>query len=325
MSRRQSLHFFALASIVAAPWLCGCEGYDRKHDYKVVDVTPPDPTEMDTPAGGARASTGHIPDIVEEMMARRAAYLQQLVELERAFLAGGDAVRANWARRQRNLTDKVEVYPYLTQETPEQTAVRVEPKDAIPAADAAYNDALKIRKEVGLIPLAGALPHVKDKARQALEMFKRVIHEYPTSDKVDDCAFYIAEIYKEYLREDDPDDELAIRYYRWALALDPNTPHPVRFQLAVVLDFRRHDRSNSLPLYHQVIELQEDGNVSNQKFAATRIEQLSDEDFSHIRAQEPRARTVAAEARRDTAAPREELPVPPNESSEPPSNSGGGQ
>lgn len=323
MSSRQPLQLIALASIFAVPGIWGCEGYDRKHDYRVVDVTPPDPMEMDAPAGSPRVSSGHIPDIVEEMMARRAAYLQQLVELERAFLAGGDAVRANWARRQRDLTEKVEVYPYLTQETPEQTAVRVEPKDTIPAADALYNDALKIRKEVGLIPLAGALPHVKDKARQALEMFKRVIHEYPTSDKVDDCAFYIAEIYKEYLREDDPDDELAIRYYRWALALDPNTPHPVRFQLAVVLDFRRHDRSNALPLYHQVIDLQEDGNVSNQKFAATRIEQLSDEDFSHIRAQEPRARTVAAEARRDTAAPREELPVPPAESSEPRSGGGG--
>ncbi len=325
MSRRRPLHLVALASMFAVPGIWGCEGYDRKHDYKVVDVTPPDPTEMDKPGSGPRVSSGHIADIVEEMMARRTAYLQQLVELERAFLAGGDAVRANWARRQRNLTEKVEVYPYLTQETPEQAAVRVEPKDTVPAADALYNDALKIRKEVGLIPLAGALPHVKDKARQALEMFKRVIQEYPTSDKVDDCAFYIAEIYKEYLREDDPDDELAIRYYRWALALDPNTPHPVRFQLAVVLDFRRHDRSNALPLYHQVIDLQEDGNVSNQKFAATRIEQLSDEDFSHIRAQEPRARTVAAEARRDTAAPRDELPVPPSESSEPPSNSGGGQ
>lgn len=325
MSRRRPLHLVALASLITVPGIWGCEGYDRKHDYKVVDVTPPDPTEMDAPASGPRVASGHIPDIVEEMMARRAAYLQQLVELERAFLAGGDAVRANWARRQRSLTEKVEVYPYLTQEAHEQTAVRVEPKDTIPAADAMYNDALKIRKEVGLIPLAGALPHVKDKARQALEMFKRVIHEYPTSDKVDDCAFYIAEIYKEYLREDDPDDELAIRYYRWALALDPNTPHPVRFQLAVVLDFRRHDRSNSLPLYHQVIELQEDGNVSNQKFAATRIEQLSDEDFSHIRAQEPRARTVAAEARRDTAAPRDELPVPPAESSEPTSTPGGGQ
>lgn len=323
MSRRQPLQLIALASIFAVPGIWGCEGYDRKHDYKVVDVTPPDPVEMDAPASGPRVSSGHIPDIVEEMMARRAAYLQHLVELERAFLAGGDAVRANWARRQRDLTEKVEVYPYLTQEAREQTAVRVEPKDTIPAADAMYNDALKIRKEVGLIPIAGALPHVKDKARQALEMFKRVIHEYPTSDKVDDCAFYIAEIYKEYLREDDPDDELAIRYYRWALALDPNTPHPVRFQLAVVLDFRRHDRSNALPLYHQVIDLQEDGNVSNQKFAATRIEQLSDEDFSHIRAQEPRARTVAAEARRDNAAPREELPVPPADSAEPRSEGGG--
>jgi hypothetical protein len=85
-----------------------------------------------------------------------------------------------------------------------------------------------------------------------------------------------------------------VRYYQWAVALDPQTPHAARFQCAVVYDFRRHDRTKSLELYHQVIDLDENHNESNCRFSATRIEQLTDEDRSHLTPKEP-LRPVPAE------------------------------
>lgn len=279
-----------LPSVVVTVCLLGCEGTGRKHDPRVLDVQPP----LEDAAAASAQPTQQLPnfpDLVEQMLANRETllsvrklYFEQLMELERAYLLAGDTVKANWARRQRERLEEVDVepYPYLTAAPPEHRA-EVAPEQQIPEADEIYNRAYTMLKGIRMIPATGFLDHNKKKAREALGLFKQILREYPTSDKVDDCAFCCGEIYKEYLRDDDPDNELAIRYYKWAFTLDPETPHAARFQCAVVYDFRRHDRARALELYHQVLETEENGNLSNQRFAATRIEQLTDDEFSHLR------------------------------------------
>jgi len=282
--RLQPVLVFSTLSAIVMAFSAGCEGWDRKHDSKVVDVSMPPPDADPAPIG--RRENVNIPDMVENMHAARQSYINSIAELEKTFLVAGDSNRADWARRQRSLTEKVEVYPYLSGKAPEQRA-EVAPEQTIPEADALYEKAMAKLNEVRGVPLAGALPHNKKKAGEALEMFKQVLNQYPHSDKVDDAAFFCAEIYKEYLREDDPDDELAIRYYKWAVQLNAKTPHPARFQCAVVYDFRRHNRDAALELYHQVLDMEENNNQSNVRFSATRIEQLSDEHFSHLKPQHP--------------------------------------
>ena len=278
--------------------LCGCEGLDRKHDYSVVDVKPP-PEDAEV-VKSRSGDIANFADKVEALMESREQYLGQLRELEKLYLEAGDSTKADWARRQRALTEAVEVYPYLTA-APSEHRAEVSPQETIPEADAIYNRALAIHNEVKLIPLAGVLPNNKKKAREALGMFKKVLTLYPTSDKVDDCAFFCGEIYKEYLREDDPTDELSIRYYQWAAALDPKTPHPALFQSAVVYDFRRHDRARAIELYNQVLDNEENGNQSNLRFSASRIEQLTDEQYSHLKPSSPQE-TVVGEPRGEPAA-----------------------
>jgi tetratricopeptide (TPR) repeat protein len=288
----------ALTLAGAAAIVIGCEGINRKHDNRVLELSGPVETSLTGQRGGS-AEMVDYPELIERMEATRQSflavreqYIVRLREIERAYLIAGDTVRADWARHQRETVEKLELktYPYLTAEAPEQR-VEVAPEQNLPAADDIYNKALTLLNEVRGVPLAGHLEHNKKKAREALELFRRVLEEYPKSDKVDDCAFFCGEIYKEYLRDDDPDDELAIRYYRWAAQLDPQTPHAARFQCAAVYDFRRHDRAKAIELYHQVLETEENGNMSNQRFAATRIEQLTDEEGSHLRPEvEPLAR-----------------------------------
>ncbi|MFH1420142.1 MAG: hypothetical protein ABII12_17860 [Planctomycetota bacterium] len=306
-TRRLLMSVTSLALVVA---LVGCEGIDRKHDARLsVDIEPPPegaPAVAEEPV-----EVANFPDLVEEMMATRERHLHQLMELERAYMLAGDTVHANWARRQRELTEDIEVYPYLLAGTPEQ-APEIVPLEEIPEADGIYTEAVKLFKEVQTLPFGGHLDANKKKAARALKLFKSILQEYPTSDKVDDCAYYCGEIYKEYLRDDDPDNELAVRYYKWAFALDPQTPHPTRFQCAVVYDFRRHDRVRALDLYHQVLETDEDGNESNARWAATRIEQLTDETRSHLSPKEP---ITTAEPRPDSSASAEDAlepePAPP--------------
>ena len=235
----------------------GCEGIARQHDDRVADINPP-PEEFHAVA---REDLPNFPDLVEDMVTRRRAFIQQLLALERAYLLAGNTTKANWARRQRELTEGVEVYPYLTDTAPEHT-LAIAPEQQIPEADAIYAEAVKLLESFQGIPFTGFLPANHKKARRALAMFKRVLVKYPKSDKVDDCVYHCGEIYKEYLRDDDPDNELAVRYFRWAIALDPQTPHPARFDCAVVYDFRLHIRDKALELYHQVLETNEAGNES---------------------------------------------------------------
>ena len=262
--------------------LAGCEGIDRHHDNRVADINPP----AEEFHAMSREDLPNFPDLVEKMVTSRKAFIDQLIAMERAYLLAGDTTKANWARRQREQTEKIEVYPYLTDTAPEQT-LAIAPEQNIPEADAIYNEAVNLLKSFQGIPFTGFLKANHKKARKALALFKRVLAEYPKSDKVDDCVYHCGEIYKEYLRDDDPDNELAVRYFRWAIALDPQTPHPARFDCAVVYDFRLHIRDKALELYHQVLETHEAGNESNQRFAATRIEQLTDDDISHLRPTEP--------------------------------------
>ncbi len=280
------------ALLVAA--LVGCEGVARKHDSRVgVNIEPPrlggdglvDPKDLP-----------NIPDKVERMMAARLVYLKEMLALERSYLLHGDTVRANWARRQREVTEGNEVYPYLTEGAPEQRVV-VAPEENIAAANKLYADGLALFESIQNLPLGAVIKQGGKDARRALGLFKRVLSEHPKSDKVDDAAFYCGEIYKEYLREDDPDNELAVRYFRWAVLLDPATPHPARFDCAVVYDFRLHNRAAAIELYHEVLDTEEAGNNSNQRFAATRIEQLTDDDASHIRPRDRRTTVRPATAK----------------------------
>jgi len=289
----------ALALSFAALSVAGCEGLNRKHDARVGNI---EPVEDDLDARPAHRAAPHIADDVEEMMAARKAYIDRLIELERAYLEDGHTEKANWARRQREQTEKIEVYPYLTEDPPEKRS-GVAPRESIPEADALYDEAYALYDTFVGVPFVGFTKLNHRDARRAADLFRQLLREHPTSDKVDDAAYYTGAIYKEFLREDDPDNQLALRYFKWAVELDPKTPHPARFDMAAVYDFRLHDRARAIELYNDVLETEEAGNNSNQRFAATRIEQLTDDDRSHLR---PRDRRYVRGASNRTASHQDE-------------------
>ncbi len=261
--------------IAAAAWT-GCQDWNRR------SVPPTDLSQPPEVVQSRLTSDGVDPaGAVEEMHRARQGYIDVLWRLEKLYLELGDVNRANWARAQRERTEAVTLYPYLS-EQPGEARVDVAPEISIPEADALYDRALAKLNEIRGLPLVGFLEGARARAREALEMFQELLRKHPKSDKVDDAAFFCGEIYKEYLRKDDPDDELSIKYYRWAVQLDPGTPHAARFQWAVVEDFRRHNRKEALELYHRVLT-EETHNASNLRFAASRIEQLTDEEGSHLR------------------------------------------
>jgi hypothetical protein len=69
---------------------------------------------------------------------------------------------------------------------------------------------------------------------------------------------------------------LAVKWYERAWTWNPDTPHPARFQAAVVYDYRLHNRARALELYHAVLE-HETADDKNARFATRRIGELSSE------------------------------------------------
>lgn len=224
-------------------------------------------------------------DLAEEVVGHREAYVSALRSLRDAYAAGGNGARRDQAATELAGLEKVQQFHYMLDA--EVPPVDLKPTLSIPEADRLYNSAVKLMKQGG-----SGIPGLyrQEKMLEALHAFKSVINLYPTSDKIDDAAFYAGEIHKEYL----PEQELiAVRWYERSMQWNPKTPHPVRFQAAVIYDYRLHDRARALELYHGVLEQEKDIDLSNTRFSSRRIDELM---------REPRTATSAESSEEDAAA-----------------------
>ncbi len=235
-------------------------------------------------------------DLVEELILHRNMYARFLNALGSYYMEKGPEYKVNWVREEQRQLRRVKPYPYIMEASVPPPDLR--PTDSIAEADKLYQDALALMKKAGHgVPIwyhAGTM-------KLALAKLKELVDKYPTSDKIDDAAFYIGEIHKEYgLGESglELDNELALKWYQRAIDWDPKTPHPVRFQMAVVLDYRLHERERALAMYQRVLSEEKELNESNTHWANVRIGQLTREKTRHAPGD-----TVTEEEREPTPVP----------------------
>ena len=265
MCTLKNLSIFAVAACLCA---AGCQS--ANDGGVVLDDTQ---TALATADAVNLADTTEV-DLVEEMARARQNYRQYLQALITYYNDKGFRHKAIWAERELADLNMVKTYRYLVDaEIPGSEMI---PRDSIPAADALYNDGVNYASQGGYHYPGNKGIYMPDfidtkKLKMALEKFNQIIREFPTSDKIDDAAFFAAEIYKEYFN----DNERAVQYYQRCWEWNPNTEHAARFQAAVVYDYRLHDRDRALELYQAVLE-QEPFNKSNLRFSTRRIKQLTD-------------------------------------------------
>lgn len=205
-------------------------------------------------------------DLVENVLSHRQAYRAGLEQLLAYYRELGCAEKAAWAQYELKGVDLVKQFRYLLDT--EIPAEDLHPTARIAAADEMYANALALMRKGGHgVPLI----YREDRMLQAAEVFRQLIEKYPSSDKIDDAAFQLGEIHKEYLPNQ---DRIAVSWYERAWTWDPKTPHPARFQAAVVYQYRLQDRDRALELYRQVVE-QENGDAGNVRFATRQIEELT--------------------------------------------------
>jgi tetratricopeptide (TPR) repeat protein len=206
-------------------------------------------------------------DLAEAVGQMRSEYRRSLETLLAYYRRYGYLDKSNWAAKELIRLHSTPRYPYIGDAVAAST--RYEPKDTVGQADAMYAQARKLHEEA--TGLGGMLGGGEEKMTEALELYGRIIELHATSDKIDDAAFYAAEIYasdsqKEYV--------LALNNYQRCLTWNANTEHPVKFRMAVVYDYRMRDREKAVALYKEVVD--SSPNRSNVRFAQERIRQLTD-------------------------------------------------
>ena len=132
-------------------------------------------------------------DLVEELILHRAMYARYLRVLATYYSEQGYERKAKWARSELN--DLLRVKPYRYIEDAETPVATLQPTESIAEADALYEEGLALMKKGG-----GNVPIFfnRETMTLALAKFKELVDKYPSSDKIDDAAFQIGEIHKEY-------------------------------------------------------------------------------------------------------------------------------
>ncbi len=250
---------------LSTSWACRTDAPITRGPMKGARVTAFESVELARQSDVSLAQAGEV-DLVEQLIHYRTSYKRTLQQLHDYYEQHGYEEKRLWAGSELQDIGRIRPYHYLYDS--EIARLDLTPRDRIPEADAFYDDAMAVAGQAGH---GTPVFFNQEKMGQALAMLKQLIREYPTSDKIDDAAFHCGEMFKEYYKNQ---NSVAVQWYERAWTWDPATPHPARFQAAVVYDYRLHDRKRALELYRAVLAAE--SSRSNRHFALARIKELTE-------------------------------------------------
>jgi tetratricopeptide (TPR) repeat protein len=218
-------------------------------------------------AGSVNLSQSGETDIVEQIVINRRHYQMGLQALIKYYTKTGNNMKFNWAKKELAALDNIPQYKYIVEAEILPSNLRA--TTSIPEADEMFDDAQRLEKDARVL----IITKDNNKLREALDIYDRLIRNYPTSDKIDDAAFNAGVIY-----EDFKDYSIALLYFKRAYQWDPETPHPARFRSARILDKRLHRKAEALDLYREALNTE--GKYGKRKlwvdYAQKRIRALYD-------------------------------------------------
>lgn len=203
-------------------------------------IAPPAAMVGGTPATVQDTSAGTEAALVEQVALGRATYKEALEKLIDYYTKGGNSMKLNWAKAELKALNESPQYRYMIQA--EVAGPDLKATSPIPAADALYSEGMKYYGQGK--PLIGTLIVNEGKLRMAIDKFNQLIRDFPTSDKIDDAAYYAGESY-EALK----DYSISATYYQRAFQWDDNTPYPARFKAGFVFDKYLFNREKALECY----------------------------------------------------------------------------
>jgi hypothetical protein len=185
--------------------------------------------------------------LVERTVAAREKYIADTDNVANVLAAKSDSYKLKVIRTMQARLDPICLYPYFPESMLPPRYLR--PNAQIPAADRLYQEGVQLFQEgKGWAHTFVTTSYPKE--RQACVRFMKLIHDYPQSTKIAMAAYYIAEINKEYFKE----NTLAVYWYERAWTWDPHITEPARFQAATVYDFHLHNYSKAVECYRLALK-----------------------------------------------------------------------
>ena len=257
---------FASLAIVSMAFIAGCGNptpQEVQQEQQQVEVEPSyqiagDPLAMSA-SEYVRASEINM---VEQMVSYRNNYMEELKKLGKFYDRQGNQMKAIWVKKELDALAKIEMRPYVVMA--EVAGPDLRATDSIPEADAVYSDAMEqIKNSRGVFRNMKGLQEAKEK-------MENLILQYPTSDKIDDAAWEIAEIYN----RDIADMYVAMFYYQRVWQWDAANPYSARFAVAKIYDEFFHNYLRACEFYEKAIQL-EPAYTSNVTYAKNRIKAIN--------------------------------------------------
>jgi tetratricopeptide (TPR) repeat protein len=180
--------------------------------------------------------------LAEEVARLRKAYGRALLALKDYYLARGAQHKIEWVDQELKAFEATPKIRYLT--IAEVASPELKPLRRIPAADQLFKEGMDY-KDYPAFP-----PAKKDYLKNALAKFQTIIEKYPESDKIDDAAFRMGEIYGGWYFEDWP---RAVQCYERCWQWDPETQYAARFNAAKIYEEKLKNRIKAVELYNAVL------------------------------------------------------------------------
>jgi TolA-binding protein len=193
------------------------------------------------------AKKGGQPDhqMVERLLAARREYQECLEALRAHYIATGDIERARWAEDELMQFHRIGKQAYLLYlDVPPE---KLEPKFNIPEANELYRRALAFKDR-------GYGTDYTDNQRRAELLFQQLLSRYPQSDKIDDAAYQLGDIYESKAYQQ---YQRAAAYFERCFQWNPKTHTDARIR-AARLHERFNDRARALEIYKDVISHETD-------------------------------------------------------------------
>jgi len=195
-----------------------------------------------TPAARPPGSPPSDIEMVERLLAARREYQVSLEQLRAHYLSTGDVERAHWAEEELRQYHRNARQAYsLPLDVPPPT---LQASYNIPEANELYRRGMEYKGKS-----TWGSDYLDNQIRAEL-LFQQLITSYPQSDKIDDAAFQLGDIYesknyKQYRR--------AAQYYERCFQWNTNTQFDARMRAARLYDKVLLERGRAVELYKDVL------------------------------------------------------------------------
>lgn len=179
-------------------------------------------------------------ELVERLLAARRDYQISLEHLHTHYKAVGDTERARWAEEELRQYHRIGKQAYrLELDVPPPT---LQATQNIPEANELYKRGMTYKDH-------GWGENYIDNQRRAEILFQQILTNYPQSDKIDDAAYQLGDMYegKAYRQP-----RRAAQYFERCFQWNSNTNFDARLRAARLYDKQLHERGRAVELYREV-------------------------------------------------------------------------